>query len=96
MACGGCGGGAKRSQVIPQQTSGRGIPMTQPVRAVNQGPKQQIAPQAHFNGVRAQVQRRCGKCSWPMNSMRRFDAGTSRQIQIWVCMNRKCMHREES
>lgn len=47
-------------------------------------------------GAHAQVQKRCTKCSWPMNSMRKFDQQQNKQVQIWACMNRKCLHREET
>jgi hypothetical protein len=52
-------------------------------------------------GVRAQpivsrsmIQRRCPKCRWPMNSIRRFNQITGGQTQIWVCLNRKCAYKE--
>lgn len=53
------------------------------------------AAQGH-QGVRAQVNRRCPKCSWPMNSVRKLDPHQNKQVQNWVCMNRKCLHREET
>ena len=45
--------------------------------------------------VNRPLQRKCPKCSWPMNSIRRFDQVQNKQAQVWACMNRKCMHREE-
>jgi hypothetical protein len=58
--------------------------------------KPATTPAAPSAGVRAQAQKRCPECSWPMNSMRRFDPQQGRQFQQWACMNRKCMHREET
>lgn len=49
-----------------------------------------------FSGVRSQVQKRCPKCSWPMNSMRRYDTQSGGQVQVYACMNRKCLYREQS
>jgi|APFre7841882654_1041346.scaffolds.fasta_scaffold658473_1 hypothetical protein len=90
MACGGCGGG-KKQQVVSQQVHTQQMQMT-PRTPVPQ--RTLIAP-THSGGVRAQPQKRCSKCSWPMNSMRRYDTATGRQIQVYACMNRKCLNKEE-
>jgi ribosomal protein L37E len=89
MACGGCG---KRSQPV---TKSVGSSRAMPGAPASAAPKPAL-PKIMSAGVRAQIQKRCSKCSWPMNSTRRFDAGSKKQIQIWSCMNRKCLHREEA
>jgi hypothetical protein len=88
MACGGCG--ARRVQAQKTiQTSKTIQPIAQ--RAVQRSTTTQISKA----GVRAQIQRRCPKCTWPMNSMRRLEQATGKQIQVYACMNRKCAHKEE-
>jgi hypothetical protein len=89
MACGGCGGG-KKQQVVSQQVRTQQVltPRT-PI------PQRTLIVPTHSGAVRAQPQRRCSKCSWPMNSMRRYDTTTGKQIQVYACMNRKCLNKEE-
>ena len=92
MACGGCGG-ARRVQsqpVITQRQAVPRAPMVQRAMSTSQTPTQRA-----IGGVRAQQPRRCQKCGWPMNSMRRYEPSSGRQIQVFACMNRKCLHKEE-
>lgn len=93
MACGGCG---KKSQGISRQPVNRNISVARVGRPANTSPRTRAVNTVPSTGVRAQAVRRCSKCSWPMNSMRKFDNTTGKQVQIWVCMNRKCMRREEA
>ena len=77
-----------------------------PVQVIRAQPKigRSLAPRPQSipvgGGARAQAIRqgqvkRCPKCSWPMNSLRRFD-GIGRTIQVWACLNRKCMYKVET
>ena len=45
--------------------------------------------------VQAIQVRRCPKCSWPMNSMRRYIPKTNTQVQIYSCLNKNCKYKEE-
>lgn len=84
MACGACGKKRDQSRQIQVIRPGAG---TKPVE-LGQGRKVPVQ-----SAVKVQI-KRCPKCSWPMNSMRRYEG--SKAIQVWACMNRKCNHREES
>lgn len=76
----GCGGQKKQYQATPGMP--RGVARAQvPVNPVV---------------VNRPIQRKCPKCSWPLNGIKRFDQVQSKQMQVWACMNRKCMYREEN
>ena len=83
MACGGCGAKRVQSQVITQKQAIPRAPMVQRAMPTPQTPIQRAT-----GGVRAQQPRRCQKCGWPMNSMRRYEPSSGRQIQVYACMNR--------
>jgi len=83
MGCG-CGNKSKQTPKITPRSITTVVPSTRNVvqsRSVNKG-------------VVSQRQKRCPKCSWPMNNVREFDTVAKTQKLNAVCMNRKCLHKE--
>lgn len=83
----GCGCGGRKTKTVVK------APCAQAQRAI-QVRSGVIAQVIRPMTTARSIQRRCPKCKWPMSSARRFSGNIS--VQIWTCLNRKCMFREES
>lgn len=59
-------------------------------------PRQRAVPTPTHRGIQVQkIQlKKCPKCQWPMNSIKRLSQDKS-MVRGWFCPNRKCNHKEE-
>jgi hypothetical protein len=90
MGC--CGNRGKRSVKAQVVTGGA----TRGMRV--QGSTALPTPRTNRNITQPRVssvkpQRRCPKCSWPMNIVRIPNKANGIFNQLYACMNKKCLHR---
>ncbi len=90
MGC--CGNRGKRSVKAQVVTGGatRGM-RVQGSTALPTQATRSVSSQPRVNSVKPQ--KRCPKCSWPMNVVRIPNRASGIFSQLYTCMNKKCLYR---
>jgi len=89
MGC--CGNRGKRSVKAQVVTGGVARGMRVQGSTALSTPVARSITQPRVSSVKPQ--RRCPKCSWPMNIVRIPNRASGVFSQLYSCMNKKCLHR---